>query len=155
MRICLFQSSYEESDDPLAGIDTELSDPSPYTTQHTFEHRLIHKDNANKEIDAAAAEGFDFYISFMWGSHDDLVAGIDACRYLESLDLPMLGLRSQILNRSKQEFYDEARRLGAPRVPGTKLFLSLSSQQSFTPACSSTKSPSATINRSLKKPCRP
>ena len=122
MRICLFQSSYENSDHPLAGVDTELSDPSPYTTQHTFEHRFIHKDNANQEIDAVAAEGFDFYISFMWGTHDDLVAGIDACRYLESLDLPMLGLRSQILNRSKQEFYDEARRLGAPRVPGTKRF---------------------------------
>ncbi|KAL8659568.1 MAG: hypothetical protein Q9226_000349 [Calogaya cf. arnoldii] len=122
MRICVFQSSYEDSDHPLAELDTELSDPSPYTTQHTFEHRFIHKGNANKEIDAAIAEGFDFYISFMWGTHDDLVAGIDACRYLESLELPMIGLRSRTLNRSKQEFYDEARRLGAPRVPGTKRF---------------------------------
>ncbi|KAI4176565.1 MAG: hypothetical protein LQ343_000856 [Gyalolechia ehrenbergii] len=122
MRICVFQSSYEDSDHPLAEIDSELSDPSPYTTQHTFEHRLIRKGSANKEIDVAVAEGFDFHISFMWGTHDDTVAGIDACWYLESLELPMVGVRSRILNRSKQEFYDEARRLGAPRVPGTKGF---------------------------------
>ena len=65
-----------------------MSDPSMFTNQHTFEHRMIHKSRARQQIDAAVAEKFDFYLSFMWGLHEDAVAGIEAARYFEPLNVP-------------------------------------------------------------------
>ena len=64
------------------------------------------------EIDAAVAEGFDLYFNFMWGQHEDEVAGIEAVRYLESLDVPVMGLPSRILERSKLDFYRDAKEAG-------------------------------------------
>ncbi|KAB8073663.1 hypothetical protein BDV29DRAFT_157426 [Aspergillus leporis] len=115
MRICVLQSAPSEGQE-LAGELT--ADPSRFTDQHTFEHRWIRKDTAAEQIDAAVDEGFDFYFNFMWGQHEDEVAGIDACRYLECLGLPSIGQRSQILERNKNDFYELARALGAPKVPG-------------------------------------
>ncbi|KAI1932871.1 hypothetical protein LOZ58_001813 [Ophidiomyces ophidiicola] len=122
MRICLLHSSYKGSDHKLQEVDTHHPDPALFTKQHTFEHRFITKNNANAEIDAVIAENFDFYFNFMWGTHEDNVAGIDASRYFESLNLPSVGIRSYERERSKNDFFVEARRLGYPRVPGTERF---------------------------------
>lgn len=122
MRICVLHSSYEGSGHNLQAVDTHHPDPSNFTRQHTFEHRFVKKENATAQIDAVVAEGFDFYFNFMWGTHEDNVAGIDACRYFESLDLPSVGIRSYERERSKNDFFAEARRLGAPPVPGTDKF---------------------------------
>ena len=76
MHICLFQSAYPEHH-PLREHD-EYPDPGRYVNQHTFQHRLIEKSNAKAQIDAAVAENFDFYISFMWGQPEDEVSGVEA-----------------------------------------------------------------------------
>ncbi|WEW56108.1 hypothetical protein PRK78_001543 [Emydomyces testavorans] len=122
MRICVLHSSYEGSDHNLQAVDTHFPDPGAFTKQHTFEHRFIKKENATAQIDAVAAEGFDFYFNFMWGTHEDNVAGIDASRHFESLNLPSVGIRSYERERSKNDFFVDARRIGAPPVPGTAKF---------------------------------
>jgi SAM-dependent methyltransferase len=117
MRICVLQSSYPEPH-PLPEYDL-AADPSRYTDQHTFEHRWVRKDNARTQIDAAISEKFDFYFNFMWGQLEDEVAGIEASEYFESFALPSIGMRSEVAKRSKNDFYRNARALGAPRIPGT------------------------------------
>ncbi|PGH13063.1 hypothetical protein AJ79_03900 [Helicocarpus griseus UAMH5409] len=122
MRICVIQPSYEGTGHALEEIDTEFSDLSHYSSQHTFENRFIHKATAKEEIDAIAREGFDFHINFMWGNYEDDVAGIEESRYFESLDLPSAGIRSWERARNKNVFYEEARKRGAPPIPGVEKF---------------------------------
>ncbi|KAG8425613.1 hypothetical protein J3458_002296 [Metarhizium acridum] len=121
MRIFVFQSSYEGSDSVLEDFDIQ-SQPGLFTSQHEFEYRFIHKDKAQQEIDAAVAEGFDFYINFLWGTLDDPVAGVLASRYFESLGLPSCGVRSWERSKTKNDFYKAARLRGAPPVPGVDHF---------------------------------
>ena len=115
MHICLFQSAYP-GHHPLREHD-KYPDPGRYVNQHTFQHRLIEKSNAKAQIDAAVAENFDFYISFMWGQPEDEVSGVEATEYLESLNVPFIGLRSHILRKSKTDFYKAAQAKGSPQVP--------------------------------------
>lgn len=122
MRICVLQSSYEGSGSDLAGVDSQASDLGSYTSQHIFENRFINIETAREEIDALVAEGFDFYINFLWGTLDDPVAGIQASQYFESLGVPSAGVRSWERCRNKNAFYASARERSAPRVPGTKKF---------------------------------
>jgi trans-aconitate methyltransferase len=122
MRICVLQSSYEGSGSKLNGLDTDFPNPGAFTSQHTFETRFIRKDTAKEEIDECVKEGFDFYINFLWGTLDDDVAGIQASQYFESLGVPSAGVRSWERSRTKNDFYEKARRRGAPRVPGIGSF---------------------------------
>ncbi|KAF3935456.1 hypothetical protein ABW20_dc0108087 [Dactylellina cionopaga] len=122
MRICVFHSSYEGSDSPLREVNTVPSNLSALTTQHTFKNLFIHKATAREEIDAAISEGFDFYLNFMWGTFEDPVAGVEESRYFESLGLPSAGFRSWERTLTKNDFYESARRYGAPPVPGNKHF---------------------------------
>ncbi|KAJ5217942.1 uncharacterized protein N7498_000041 [Penicillium cinerascens] len=122
MRICVLQSSYEGSESSLQEVDTSVPNPGAFTFQHSFENRFIHKDTAKEEIDAVVAEQFDFYINFLWGTLDDDVAGIEASRYFESLGVPSAGVRSWERSWSKNDFYKNACRRGAPPVPGKEKF---------------------------------
>ncbi|BCS29698.1 uncharacterized protein APUU_80001A [Aspergillus puulaauensis] len=122
MKICVLQSSYEGSESSLKEIDTSFPNPGAFTSQHSFENRFIHRDTAKEEIDAIAAEDFDFYINFLWGSLDDDVAGIQASQYFETLGLPSAGIRSWERSMTKNDFYETSRRRGAPPVPGTERF---------------------------------
>ncbi|KAM3558766.1 hypothetical protein MY1884_003835 [Beauveria asiatica] len=122
MKICVFLSSYEDSGSTLEAVDTSSCNPGACTDRHTFEYRFIHKATAKQEIDAAIAEGFDFYFNFLWGSLDDPVAGIRASQYFESLRLPSCGFRSWERLNTKNDFFDRARLRGSPPVPGTDRF---------------------------------
>ncbi|GIJ91740.1 hypothetical protein Asppvi_010712 [Aspergillus pseudoviridinutans] len=121
MRICILQSSYKGSDSALHDVDDKPAQPGLFTTEYTFEYRFIHKATAKEEIDALAAEGFDFYFNFMWGALEP-VAGVLETRYFESLNLPSCGIRSWERSMTKNDFYKNARRRGAPPVPGTDDF---------------------------------
>lgn len=96
--------------------------PGVFTTQHHVSHKTIHKKTAKQQIDEAVAEGYDFYLNFLWGTHDDSLAGIDAIRYFESLKLPHAGVQSSEREQSKWDFFAEAKRVGSPLVPGTEHF---------------------------------
>lgn len=117
MKICILQSAFTNPH-PTEEY-SPAHDPGNFTDQHTFDHVWIRKETANEQIDNAVSKGYDFYFNFMWGQHEDDVAGIAACKYFESLNLPSIGQRSEVLERSKNDFYKEARTLGYPRVPGT------------------------------------
>jgi SAM-dependent methyltransferase len=122
MRICVLQSSYEELDCALQHAADKPAQPGLFTTEHTFEYRFIHKATAKQEIDALAAESFDFYFNFLWGTLDDPVAGVLESRYFESLNLPSCGIRSWQRSMTKNDFYKNARRWGAPPVLGADRF---------------------------------
>lgn len=117
MKICILQSVYPK-DHTFAEHDPYF-DPSNFIDSHTFEHKWIKKETYKEQIDAAVAEGYEFYFNLMWGQFEDEVAGIEACEYFESFDLPASGIRSQVLKRSKNDFYRDCRVIGAPKVPGT------------------------------------
>lgn len=63
MRFCLLQSKY--TDENILKDHDEYPDPSRFIKDHTYEHRMVDKSDAKAQIDAAVAEDFDFYISFM------------------------------------------------------------------------------------------
>ncbi|KAK6345340.1 hypothetical protein TWF718_007258 [Orbilia javanica] len=119
MRICVFQSAFTQPNQIEEYSPSQ--DPSNFTDQHTFEHVWVNKDKAKEQIDEAIAKNHDFYFNFMWGQHEDNVAGIEACKYFESFNLPSIGQRTAVLERTKNDFYEDARRLGYPRVPGPSI----------------------------------
>ncbi|KAK6536796.1 hypothetical protein TWF281_001008 [Arthrobotrys megalospora] len=94
MRICAFQSSYEGSDDP-APIDKTLLELDGLTCQHLIKTAFIRKATAKQQIDAAVAEGYDFYINMMGGTTDDPIVGIEETRYLQTLALRIIGVKTQ------------------------------------------------------------
>lgn len=124
MRICVFQSCFEELQASVGESESQqlCMNPGVFTTQHHVSHKTIHKKTAKQQIDEAVAEGHDFYLNFLWGTHDDSLAGIDAIRYFESLNLPHAGVQSSEREQSKWDFFAEAKRAGSPLVPGTERF---------------------------------
>lgn len=103
MKICILLSSYEGTGSPFQQFD-EYQNPGIYVKSHQFEQRLVTKENANQEIDRIVGEGFDYIWNFLWGSHDDNIAGISATEYLESKNVPMLGISSKYLAMTKLDF---------------------------------------------------
>ncbi|KAJ5935972.1 hypothetical protein N7454_005270 [Penicillium verhagenii] len=124
MRICVFQSCFEELQASVGDSESQqlCMNPGIFTTQHSISHKTIHKKTAKQQIDQAVAEGHDFYLNFLWGTHDDSLAGIDAIRYFESLNLPHAGVQSSERSQSKWDFFAEAKRARSPLVPGTENF---------------------------------
>ncbi|KAJ6172182.1 hypothetical protein N7470_001249 [Penicillium chermesinum] len=122
MRICVFQSCFEELQASVGETQELCMNPGVFTTQHTVVHKTIHKATAKEQIDQAVAEGYDFYLNFMWGTHDDSLAGVDAIRYFESLDLPSAGVESSEREQSKWDFFAAAKKAGRPLVPGTEKY---------------------------------
>ncbi|KAJ5864964.1 ATP-grasp fold subdomain 1 [Penicillium soppii] len=122
MKICVFQSSFEELQASVGESQKLWMNPGQHITQHVISHKTIHKTTAKAQIDEAVAEGHDFYLNFMWGTHDDSLAGIDAIRYFESLNLPSAGIQSSEREQSKWDFFAEAKRVGSPLIPGTSNF---------------------------------
>ncbi|KAJ5698378.1 hypothetical protein N7462_000383 [Penicillium macrosclerotiorum] len=122
MRICVFQSCFEELQASVGDAQELCMNPGPFTTQHVVSHKTILKSSAKEQIDEAIQEGHDFYLNFMWGTHDDSLAGVDAIRYFESFNLPSAGVQSSEREQSKWDFFAEAKRAGSPLVPGTEKF---------------------------------
>ncbi|KAJ5383810.1 ATP-grasp fold subdomain 1 [Penicillium concentricum] len=122
MKICVFQSCFEELQASVGESQKLHMNPGQHITQHKISHNTIHKATAKAQIDVAVSEGHDFYLNFMWGTHDDSLAGIDAIRYFESLNLPSAGIQSSEREQSKWDFFAEAKRAGSPLIPGTTNF---------------------------------
>lgn len=115
MRICCFQSSYEDSGSAFEKYD-QFQDPGRYVTGHDFHHIYVKKFTAREQIDEACAAGYDLYFNFMWGQESDAVAGVHEIRYLESKNVPFIGLPSIYLGSGKDDFAKAAQRHGV-RVP--------------------------------------
>ncbi|KAL3692726.1 hypothetical protein R1sor_006377 [Riccia sorocarpa] len=118
LRICVLQSSYAGANHVVEGVDQDYCDPSKFTDEHVFEHRWLHKATAVEQIDSILEEGFDLYLNILWGQHEDGVAGIDAVKYLETKNIPIIGLPSRILERTKLDFYRDAEQAKV-NVPST------------------------------------
>ncbi|KAJ5701443.1 hypothetical protein N7488_008991 [Penicillium malachiteum] len=122
MRICVFQSCFEELQASVGEAQELCMNPGVFTSQHTVAHKTIHKATAKAQIDEAVQEGYDFYLNFMWGTHDDSLAGVDAIRYFESFKLPSAGVQSSERAQSKWDFFAEAKRAGRPLIPGAETY---------------------------------
>ncbi|KDQ19353.1 hypothetical protein BOTBODRAFT_51784 [Botryobasidium botryosum FD-172 SS1] len=115
MRICCFQSSYEGTDSAFEGYD-QFQDPGRYVTGHDFHHVFVKKSTAREQIDEACAAAYDLYFNFMWGQESDSVAGVHEIRYLESKNIPFIGMPSVYLGSGKDVLAKAAKRHGV-RVP--------------------------------------
>ncbi|KAJ5715164.1 uncharacterized protein N7483_012345 [Penicillium malachiteum] len=122
MRICVFQSCFEELQASVGEAQELCMNPGVFTSQHMVAHKTIHKATAKAQIDEAVQEGYDFYLNFMWGTHDDSLAGVDAIRYFESLNLPSAGVQSSERAQSKWDFFADAKLAGKPLIPGTETY---------------------------------
>ncbi|KAF3231254.1 hypothetical protein TWF191_006745 [Orbilia oligospora] len=122
MKICCLHSSDEGIEAGEEDPEDIWQDPGLFTTQHTFENKYIVKATAKAQIDEAIAEGYDFYLVFMWGTRDDAIAGFEAIKYFESLNLPSAGVRSFERARDKFDFFADAKRLGNLPIPGDEKF---------------------------------
>ncbi|ORX99125.1 glutathione synthetase ATP-binding domain-like protein [Basidiobolus meristosporus CBS 931.73] len=111
MKVCVLISSYDGTDSPFQEYD-EYQDPSRYIDNHKFYLRFITKQNAQAELDEACNEGFDIFLSFLWGQEYDSVAGIEALRYIEGKKVPILGTDSKFLSMTKVDFKKAAKRYG-------------------------------------------
>ncbi|KAK6519887.1 hypothetical protein TWF506_000182 [Arthrobotrys conoides] len=118
MKICCLHSSDEGIEAGEEDPEDIWQDPGLFTDQHTFENKYIVKATAKAQIDEAIAEGYDFYLVFMWGTRDDAIAGFDAIKYFESFNLPSAGVRSFERARDKFDFFDDAKRFGNLPIPG-------------------------------------
>ncbi|KAE8351972.1 hypothetical protein BDV28DRAFT_136002 [Aspergillus coremiiformis] len=116
MRICLLQVSPNDSrDSNLDGVN-DRSDLARYTDQHVFEDRFIRKHQAKQDLNLAVAESFDLYINYLWGGREDGVAGVDAVKYLKSLDVPFIGLPSHLLEDREIGFCKNTGRRNVPLI---------------------------------------
>ncbi|KAK6348581.1 hypothetical protein TWF718_006369 [Orbilia javanica] len=122
MKICCLHSSDEGIEAGDEDPEDIWQDPGLFTDQHTFENKYIVKATAKAQIDEAIAEGYDFYLVFMWGTKDDAIAGFEAIKYFESLNLPSAGVRSFERARDKFDFFADAKRLGNLPIPSTENF---------------------------------
>ncbi|KAF3145672.1 hypothetical protein TWF703_006814 [Orbilia oligospora] len=122
MKICCLHSSDEGIEAGEEDPEDIWQDPGLFTNQHTFENKYIVKATAKAQIDGAIAEGYDFYLVFMWGTRDDAIAGFEAIKYFESLNLPSAGVRSFERARDKFDFFADAKRLGNLPIPGDEKF---------------------------------
>jgi D-alanine-D-alanine ligase-like ATP-grasp enzyme/ubiquinone/menaquinone biosynthesis C-methylase UbiE len=103
MKVCVLISSYEGTSSPFEDHD-EYPDPSRYINGHDFHLKFIKKQNAKSDIDEIYKEGFDIYFNFMWGQEYDNVAGIEALKYIEQKNVPILGTNSKFLSMTKVDF---------------------------------------------------
>lgn len=101
--ICVLLSSYEGSNSEFEKYD-EYQDPSRYVTNYNFILKYIKKETAIEQLKKICEEDFDLYINFMWGQEDDNVAGIEALKYIESLNVSIIGTNSKFLSMSKLDF---------------------------------------------------
>lgn len=105
--ICVLLSSYEGSGSDFEKYD-EYQDPSRYVTNYNFVLKYIKKETAIEQLKKIHEENFDLYINFMWGQDDDKVSGIEAVKYIESLNVPIIGTNSNFLSMSKLDFKKKA-----------------------------------------------
>ncbi|KAK6511078.1 hypothetical protein TWF506_010159 [Arthrobotrys conoides] len=135
MRICAFQSSYEDSDFTLRDIDASNVELDNLTPQHTIKSVFVHKTTAEEEINAAVAEGYDLYINLMRGTSDGQIAGIEETRYLESLALRTIGIKTQQPKTLKKEFAASGCRYGGITVSEAENLLSLGGEETKDKDC--------------------
>ncbi|KAI6246783.1 putative methyltransferase cpaM [Erysiphe necator] len=113
MKICVINSSGEGVDSPFEKYDV-FPDPNWYILKehHEFFIRFVTKEHAHQDIDQICEEGrkkeWDFYMNYMWGSEKDKVAGVEATKYLESKNVPILTNSSRFLKRTKLDLYQTA-----------------------------------------------
>ncbi|KAK6497790.1 hypothetical protein TWF481_012193 [Arthrobotrys musiformis] len=96
MRICLLRAAPGHGDDP------RYSDIGLFTDRHTFEQRFINEDTVKKDLNLVAAESFDLYFNFLhwaWCARNHQAAAVLAAKYIEYLNIPVIGVPSQILER--------------------------------------------------------
>nr|BAV32143.1 hypothetical protein [Sordaria araneosa] len=107
MRVCVLlpsaQNVVDGSDVSQLIAKTTFPDLGAFTDQHTFKNLFLGLDNWKSQIDAAVAEGYDFYFHFFGSTVDKPLWALEACRYFESLGLPWSGIPSGFFSFADQD----------------------------------------------------
>jgi len=105
MKICVLQSSYDNSNAPFKDFDP-YCDPEYFYPKgqktHTFESALIGKATASQQIRDLACKGYDVFINLCDGAFDEDRAGMEVTQLLEKYNLPFTGANSGFYEPSKE-----------------------------------------------------
>jgi len=105
MKICVLQSSYEDSNAPFKDFDP-YCDPSYFFPKdhkiHTFDKMLIKKATASQQIRDLALMGYDAVINLCDGAHDEDRAGLEVVHLLEKYNIPYTGANSKFYEPTKE-----------------------------------------------------
>ncbi len=102
MRICVLQSSYEESNSPFKEHDP-YADPAQWMPEHTYETAYIKKSTAVQQIRDLSRKGFDVFINLCDGGFDEDRAGIEVVYALERYNVPFTGADHSFYDPSKED----------------------------------------------------
>jgi D-alanine-D-alanine ligase len=101
MKICVLQSSYEDSNSPFKNHDP-YADVAQWMPEHTVERQLIRKSIAVQQIRDLAKQGFDVFINLCDGGFDEDRAGLEVVQALERYNVPFTGASSSFYEPSKE-----------------------------------------------------
>lgn len=105
MKICILQSSYENSNAPFANLDPYCEPQFYYKNvqhNHTFATALISKARAPQQIRDLAREGFDVFINLCDGAFDEDRAGKEVVQLLEFYNQAFTGADFNFYEPSKE-----------------------------------------------------
>lgn len=101
MRICILQSSYEETNSVFKDVDP-YADPARWLKDHDCVQVLIKKATAMQQIRDLAKQNFDVFINLCDGAWDEDRAGLGVVQALEKFNLPYTGASSGFYEPSKE-----------------------------------------------------
>ncbi|KAI1268018.1 2-C-methyl-D-erythritol 2,4-cyclodiphosphate synthase [Xylariaceae sp. FL1019] len=117
MKICVLQLA-----NGPGSTDSKPAQTESLPSKHEFHSKFIDGSAPEKQIDAAVAENYDFYLNLLLSSTHNPQAAKKANQYFESLNLPSSATQNTGFLQNKNDFYAAARRHGSPPVPGDKKF---------------------------------
>ncbi|MEZ4867564.1 MAG: SET domain-containing protein-lysine N-methyltransferase [Caldilineaceae bacterium] len=102
MRICILDSSYEQSESVFKGVDIPV-DPARYFVGHTCEHYFLHKATAVQQVFALAKQGFDLFVNLCDGEWEEDRAGIEVAQALERVGVPFTGANAAFFATNREK----------------------------------------------------
>ncbi|KAI0147316.1 2-C-methyl-D-erythritol 2,4-cyclodiphosphate synthase [Xylariaceae sp. FL1272] len=121
MKICILQLANGHSSSVLFHTDSKPVQTESFKCKHEFATRFTEASTSEQQIDAVAAENFDFYFNLLQSSSHNPSAAKKASEYFEKLNLPSCATttRSSSKTRMTSTMLPDS---GSPPVPGEKRY---------------------------------
>ncbi|HYX28366.1 MAG TPA: hypothetical protein VE863_07355, partial [Pyrinomonadaceae bacterium] len=101
MKICILESSYQQSDSPMKDYDP-VSDVIRHLEGHECETVYLDKATAVRSVVELASKSFDVFMNLCDGAWDEDRAGIEVVQTLERLGLPFTGATSKFYEPTRE-----------------------------------------------------
>ncbi len=101
MNICVLNASYEKSNSSFRGYDPYGS-PARFAPEHQWQHHLIEKATAVRQVRALAQRGVDVFVNLCDGAWDEDRAGLDVVLTLERCGAAFTGADSSFYEPTRE-----------------------------------------------------